>query len=97
MNDDGTMLYEREPLDWILFNKLLHRQTCARPRSHGNYVGSLRLAQQHTEKEKARLGDIGLQNLPLFALVFLSDGKPSDNGKRSVCAQRHIVGKLSEL
>ena len=60
-------------------------------------MGSLHLAQQHTEKEKARLGDIGLQNLPLFALVFLSDGKPSDNGKRSVCAQRHIVGKLSEL
>jgi hypothetical protein len=50
MNDIGTVLCDREPLDWILFNKLLKRQKSAKPRSHGNYNDSLYVAEKLIHK-----------------------------------------------
>jgi hypothetical protein len=95
MNDVGTMVYEREPLDWILFNKLLERQAEAMPRSHGNYLNALRLAAESIMKERGLLGDeIEHEDLPNFALVFLSDGKPSDVDS---CTERVDIVRILAL
>lgn len=78
MNDDAAIHLDREPLDWILFNKLLNRQSEAKPRSHGNYGPSIEIAKEVIQQELGRLGDVVNEDLPGFALVLLSDGKPSD-------------------
>lgn len=58
MNDTGSLIFDREPMDWILFNKLLDRQMQAKPRSHGNYYGSLAVAQDILHKELQLAEDI---------------------------------------
>ena len=43
MNDSGSIFVEKEPLDWILFNKVLYRMSCAnRVRSRKVSMGFLR-------------------------------------------------------
>ena len=79
MNDNATIIYEKEPLDWLLFNKLLKRQSEAKPRSHGNYGPSILQARQFIKRELNKLEGIDHEDLPGFALILLSDGKPSDN------------------
>lgn len=50
----------------------------AKPRSHGNYVESLEFAEDIIQGELTAFGDIDIDDLPAFMLVFISDGKPSD-------------------
>ena len=45
MNDEASVVFHREPLDWILFNKILNRQSVAKPKSHGNYGLSIKTAE----------------------------------------------------
>ena len=78
MNDEASVVFHREPRDWMLFNKILNRQTQAKPRSHGNYGPSIKAAQNIIEQELDRLEDIDSEDLPGFALILLADGKPSD-------------------
>jgi hypothetical protein len=93
MNDEATVLFRREPLDWILFNKLLDRQKQAQPRSHGNYNNALKAAQTIIDAEIASeckgggtidlsseedLNDDDDDDMPIYAIIFLSDGRPSD-------------------
>jgi hypothetical protein len=97
MNDVGTLVYKREPLDWILFNKLLERQTLASPRSHRNDVNSMQLAKECILKEKGMLGeDINLEDLLHFALVILSDGKPNDKEHQQFQMGSSIITELAE-
>ena len=51
MNDSGSIFVEKEPLDWILFNKVLYRMSCAKPRSHGSYVESIELAEAIIQRD----------------------------------------------
>jgi Alpha-kinase family len=79
MNDTGTLIYDRQPMDWILFNKLLDRQNLAKPKSHGNYFYSLEAACDLINRELQTADDLDPEDLPSYALIFLSDGKPSDH------------------
>ena len=63
----------------ILFNKVLARMKKAKPRSHGNYVNSLAVAEKIVQEECALLYELDAEDIPAFTLVFISDGKPSDN------------------
>jgi hypothetical protein len=90
MNDVGTLVFDREPMDWILFNKILERQMTAKPRSHGNYNMSLQMAKMLIEREIETMKDLDLEDLPSFAIIFLSDGKPSDTiGEAN--EERHLL------
>jgi hypothetical protein len=72
MNDCANGIIKEEPLDWILFNKLLNRQTLARPRSHGNYLPSIEAAKNIIMRYRMSLKDIDTEDLPAFALILLS-------------------------
>lgn len=97
MNDTGTVVYDREPLDWLLFNELLQRQQSSKPRSHGNYASSIRLAADHIIREKEKFGDIDHEDLPHFALVILSDGKPSDKEQEQCQERIMLMYKLAQF
>lgn len=78
MNDTGSLFLHKEPLDWILFNKVLERLSTAKPKSHGNYVEALEFAEDIIKGELSSFKDLDADDIPAFMLLFLSDGKPSD-------------------
>jgi hypothetical protein len=59
MNDAGSIFVQKEPLDWILF----HHMSTAKPRSHGNYVESLELAEEFIQQDHAILDDLEAMTL----------------------------------
>ena len=85
MRDGATIIFEREPISWIMYNKFVelaaasdnkYNKGCAGGcRGHGNYFESvdaaLKLLSTHAHEK------LGLQ------LHFLTDGKPSDKVTRS--------------
>ena len=87
MRNEGEVVVEREPFDWILFNSLLQRPYKSRPRSHGNYNQSLLLVKESImEDYNSLIGEVEKNELPNFNVVFLSDGKPSDGYQSHQCA-----------
>ena len=96
MNDIGTLILDREPMDWILFNKLLDRQVQAKPRSHGNYFQALHTAKSLLDRELKMAEDIATDDLPSYQFVFLSDGKPSDKEPYYIAMQLSLLMELTE-
>eukprot|EP00571_Detonula_confervacea_P013005 CAMPEP_0172307606 /NCGR_PEP_ID=MMETSP1058-20130122/8426_1 /TAXON_ID=83371 /ORGANISM="Detonula confervacea, Strain CCMP 353" /LENGTH=662 /DNA_ID=CAMNT_0013019819 /DNA_START=14 /DNA_END=2002 /DNA_ORIENTATION=+ len=86
MREEGEVVFERAPFDWILFNRLLKRKNVAK--YAGNYNESLTLVSEMILKEHNNLLEDGTEQgeLPNFSLVFLSDGKPSDS--KPGCTQK---------
>ena len=78
MNDFGNIVDERCPMDWVYFNKLLKRQKEALPRSHGNYNNALVSIMALIDMELSELDEPDMDDLPVYSIIFLSDGKPSD-------------------
>jgi hypothetical protein len=70
MRDDAEVIFESMPLDGNLFNMLVKRRDLCRPSSHGNYIPSLAAAERLLNKFSH--GGCALR------LLFLSDGRPSD-------------------
>jgi hypothetical protein len=70
MRTTSTLLVDREPVDWVLYNKIVGFLRNEHPSTHGMYANAIELAEtslmQHTR------GDCAL------ALLMLSDGRPSD-------------------
>lgn len=79
MSDNASLVIDREPLDWILFNKILARQRNATPKSHGNYNPALIESCDLISRETLEVGEDDRDDLPSYMLIFLSDGKPSDS------------------
>ena len=71
MNEDGTLVFEREPLTNVLFNKIANRRLTARPVGHGNYLPALE------EADNVLSGDLE-NSTCVLVLFFLLDGRPSD-------------------
>ena len=71
MNQVGTLLVDRQPTDWILFNRLIGLLHTEEPKSDGNYLPALKMAEKI-------LRDTTASSCALMLLV-LSDGKPSDH------------------
>ena len=98
MNDEATVVYEREPLDWILFNKILDRQNYAKPKSHGSYNKSVAAAKQLIENDIANSGNLDPEDLPVYSIIFLSDGRPSDSDDIYAVLRRHLlIGMARDL
>ena len=70
MRDDARLIFEKEPMNWVFYNKFITKMNEMKPRSHGNYIPSLKLAMDVLKKNDH-------ENLAPF-LFFLSDGHPSD-------------------
>jgi hypothetical protein len=96
MKQYGSVIVDREPLDWILFNKVLDRISAACPQSHGNYVNSLSLAENIIKRERSLFADLDADDIPAFMLLFVSDGKPSDDHPRYSAMRHGIVARLAQ-
>jgi len=74
----------------------LDRQKQAVPRSHGNYYHSLKAAKKLIEKEiQEGGGDVDPEDQTSVALIFLSDGKPSDENPQHLNLQKSTVSALA--
>lgn len=70
-NDSAHVLVDCAPLDARLFNRVLELRDTVRPRSHGNYLPALAAAGR-------LLLPCAAHGACALALLFLSDGRPSD-------------------
>jgi hypothetical protein len=71
MNDIGSWLVNKKPLDWILFNEVVNLGRYSKPRSHGHYIPALDLASAALFSN--------LHGQCALVLTLLSDGRPSDH------------------
>ncbi len=71
MNKQGSLLVDRQPTDWILFNRLISLLRSAEPKSDGNYLPALKEAEDLLRNNAA--------SSCALMLLILSDGKPSDH------------------
>ena len=71
MRDSHTVVFEKEPFSWILYNKLATLSESHSARSHGVYFDSFTKAFDilYESSEHAKCG---------LSLIVFSDGKPSD-------------------
>ena len=89
MGDSSTVLIKEQPTSWELYNQIVdvYSKKKVPPRSHGNYAPSLEQAKElllsNTNASCAA------------ALLFLSDGKPSDLGDKKQIIE-DSVRSLSE-
>ena len=74
MKDDAIVVIDRQPFDWILFNRLVDIMNSEKPSTGGRYGPALAQAEQLLLRNRSK-------NCAL-ALLFLSDGKPSDHLRR---------------
>lgn len=74
MHDGADVIFEREPMGLVLYNKFAGMHDMVSPRSHGNFLPSLDIAEELLKIDSAQSGG-GCA----LCLLFLSDGKPSDN------------------
>jgi hypothetical protein len=70
MNQESSIVVDRQPMDWLLFNRIIDLLRTQEPSFDGNYRPALDLAERLLLKNKE--GSCAL------TLLFLSDGKPSD-------------------
>ena len=70
MRVDAQVVFKKEPMSWVFYNKFVDRMKTVQPSSHGSYIPSL-------DKAMEALKENDHENLALF-LFFLSDGRPSD-------------------
>lgn len=96
MNSTGSIVFHKEPMDWILFNKVLHRMKAAKPRSHGSYVESIEYAENVINNDLNCFVNLGVDDIPAFMLVLLSDGAPSDKRDEDKIRRRNAVCRLSQ-
>ena len=95
MKDEGTLFVDKDPLDWILFNKILGRMSTACPKSHGNYVNSLALVENIINRELALYSELDADDMPAIMLVLISDGKPSDSSPEEQEQRIDIVTRIA--
>ena len=77
MNEESTVLIDRQPTNWLLFNSLIHLLRSAEPKSAGNYMPALDMAET--------LLCSNANSSCALMLLFLSDGRPSDHCSRLCC------------
>ncbi len=94
MGEGAYPIIEEQPTTWVLYNQIvdIYNQTFILPRSHGNYIPSLELAEQLLHRNSNESCAVGI--------CFVSDGKPSDHVSlrldKHECADR-IMEKVASL
>jgi hypothetical protein len=72
MRSGATTVFEREPLSWILFNRLVDLAELKDAHDHGNYLPSLVEAFAKLSSPRNSTDNCAL------CLIIFSDGRPSD-------------------
>ena len=72
MRDQPTVVFEFEPIGWILYNKFIQRALANDASNHGNYLNSVESAFHYL------VCSANLQPKCALCLFVFSDGKPSD-------------------
>eukprot|EP00798_Chlamydomonas_sp_ICE-L_P013529 gene13529-19397_t len=90
MRDGATTVFEREPLTNTPEGQISHsphtrRKNASKPSSHGHYIPALEKAARVLSK------DAGNKQCALL-LLFLSDGRPSDQRRESMAAATNAAG-----
>ena len=88
MKDDAEIIIDRQPFDWILYNKLIDIMNTKKPSTGGRFIPALDVAQELLFFNRSK-------NCAL-SLLFLSDGKPSDQFKSGKLSNTHIQGRHFE-
>jgi len=70
MEEQSSILIDRQPTDWLLFNKIIDLLRSCEPHFNGNYLPALKFAEELLVKNT--------RSTCALSLFFLSDGKPSD-------------------
>ena len=83
MRDGAEVVFTKEPMTWVLFNKLVDRAKMGGTGSHGNYCPSLHSALSILRADLH--ADMAL------LLLFLSDGGPSDMATHTVASADEII------
>lgn len=96
MHDGVEIVCEREPLDLVLYNQFVDIHNRVYPMSHGNFLPSIELAEQMLSY------DYNASKTSALCLLFLSDGRPSDNATglfRGNCkaTSEHIANRVALL
>ena len=102
MRKGSMVVIDRQPTDFVLFNKLVDLLKSSEPKFEGNYIPALDTAEEKLYSNTN--GSCALQ------LLFFSDGRPSDTteavfdelgGRMSLSTQgrhlHHIQKKISKL
>ncbi|CAM9860700.1 unnamed protein product [Scytosiphon promiscuus] len=71
MRNEAEVVFEREPMGLVLYNRLVGLHDDGVPRSHGNFLPAL--------DEAKRLLNSQVHGGCALSLLFLSDGRPSDH------------------
>jgi hypothetical protein len=86
MSDTARAVLQYEPMNWVLYNKVLEMRnwSALRPKGAGNYMPALELA----ENLLLQSGSCSL------SLLFFSDGRPSDPGQDFVGTVGNLASKI---
>eukprot|EP00854_Cymbomonas_tetramitiformis_P001920 gene1920-2602_t len=72
IHTDSRIIIHHQPIDWLLFNKVISMDMHATPADHGDYIPSLEKADEQLLLRNTH-GSCALM------LLFLSGGRPSDH------------------
>ncbi|CAM9600243.1 unnamed protein product [Ectocarpus sp. 4 AP-2014] len=89
MRDSAEIVFEREPMDLVLYNKFVGLHDQSRPRSHGMFLPAL--------NEAERLLKSQVHGGCALSLMFLSNGRPSDQGSSPMHVIADRVRSLAEV
>ncbi|CAM9413078.1 unnamed protein product, partial [Ectocarpus sp. 12 AP-2014] len=89
MRDSAEVVFEREPMGLVLYNKFVGLHDQSRPRSHGMFLPAL--------NEAERLLKSQVHGGCALSLMFLSDGRPSDQGSSPMHVIADRVRSLAEV
>lgn len=92
MGETSSILFERQPTNWIFFNKLvsLYNGDKVPPAGHGNFLPSLRMTEQILLSHKS--------SSCVLNLFMFTDGRPSDREyNREALIQERIASLSSRL
>lgn len=95
MHDSVEVVFDREPMGLVLYNKFVDMHSMVRPRSHGNFLPSLTKAEELFREDDS-------SGSSALCLLFLSDGRPSDNATgvfngTNMATEREISNRISRL
>ncbi|CAM9472532.1 unnamed protein product [Choristocarpus tenellus] len=89
MDHEGHVLFEREPMGLVLYNKFVDLHHSSLPASHGNYLPAL--------DEAERLLKRRCHCSCALCLLFLSDGRPSDKRIKRRELEAAMAGRVQAL
>jgi Mg-chelatase subunit ChlD len=88
MREEAEILLACEPTDWCLYNKFLDLREWEqlKPYGHGFYMPALVMAQ--------KILDLNTKGSCALALLFFSDGKPSDKHENHAATMGSLASKF---